>query len=249
MGLMRFRWAIDPVMGCDTWQAMQSRLSVLAARVLVSVFRPLRMSMVQANTGQPAASTRLTIFSVSPQEAGHVELIPGRGAQGLGDVFHAGGGDGGEHLHGLLSLGRAGNGQFALRMKLLLAAHGADIDRHVPAGAKYIGPQIGFRHAHQAAGAQLVVRHRLAIHAERQIVIHARGQVAPMRRGKRFAGQGFKVHHIERIFWAGNGGNRFLGRGGAQQRASGEEAEEFATGGQACESWHVIILRPPGESI
>ena len=70
-----------------------------------------------------------------------------------------------------------------------------------------------------------------------------------MRRGKRLAGQGFKVHHIDRILWAGNSGNRFLGRGDTHQRATGEEAEEFATSGQAAGHGRSLYSALPRESV
>ena len=91
-------------------------------------------------------------------------------------------------------------------MKRFLAADGADVNRHVPAGAEHLGLKIGSGYIHQSARAQLVMLERFHIGPQRDIVVNARRHVTPMRRRKGFASQRFKVHHAQRIFCVGDDG-------------------------------------------
>ena len=70
IGFARFRSGVEPPTGGVLWHALQSRVSSRAKRAMVSRLLPARRSTVQTSTGQPAASARLTIFSVSAHVAG-----------------------------------------------------------------------------------------------------------------------------------------------------------------------------------
>lgn len=98
-------------------------------------------------------------------------------------------GDGGEHKRGLFTSTRTCRGELAFGVKGTLAAHGADVDGHIPFHVEDFCFKVGLGDNHQAPGAQLITLEGFAVGANGQTVVDTGLYVAPMRGRECFACQ------------------------------------------------------------
>ena len=136
---------------------------------------------------------------------GHIKLIPERAAERPRDFLHRRRRNRRQNLRGLLGLGRARDRHFALRVEHFLPAHRAEENGRFPGNAENLCTQIGFRHIHQPACAELEVLEPFAIEFQRGIVIHAAHQVTQMRGRQHAARESLEIAHTQGVGRAING--------------------------------------------
>ena len=163
----------------------------------------------------------------------HVELKPGRGAKGLGNLFNRSGSDAGKYLQMMFGASGAGSGQFAFRgMESFLTADGADVDGRFVLFAEEFDGHVDFGDVDEAAGAELDVTVGFVVETERGVVFHAGRHVAPVGGWKGFARGFLKVHDVESVIGIADDSWRntweALRPRFREQRTACEEAEKIA---------------------
>ena len=126
-----------------------------------------------------------------------VELLPHWPAARGDSVFNGRRGNGGQHDQMTLLPRRSGHAQLTIGMERFLGAHGREHDGRVPLRAENGPRHVDVGDVDQTARTYLNVRIAVAIRAHGSVVVHARCQIAPMRRGNVFSRRGFEIHHAE----------------------------------------------------
>ena len=190
------------------------RRRVVTARTLTRVEtpQPLHGFQIAASQNVHRPDQHRTTRALDPFDdvarrgpvLGCVELIPDRAAAGLHHLV-----DGmvsllntAEDLQRLLLLGRPRDRQRPLGVEQRAA--GRQHDRRLPSRAEQIDAHIDLRGVDEPARAELVVRKPFPIRLQRRIVVHARGEVSPVRRRQGFLRRRLEFQDVDRLSGIGD---------------------------------------------
>src|SRR5262245_35873221 len=129
----------------------------------------------------------------------------------------------------------ARGGELAFGEEGLLAADRTHEDGRLPLRAEYVNREIRFGNVHQPAWLQADALEGLHVALQREVVFDACGHVAPVRRRQRATRRFLEVHDLEEVLCGRR--NRVVRRdelpgpytrGGRDNRARGDEQQEFA---------------------
>ena len=160
-----------------------------------------------------------------------IELEPDRLAARGVHLFDPRRGEGGEAQDRALRLRGARHRQLAVGMEGAHAGHGAEEERSRQRLPEDFGGGVDTAHVHQVAGPDLHAVEGLPVGADRAIVVHAGGQIAPVRRRQCATRRLLEVEQVEGVL---DRRDRVLGperrRQRQRQRARREITQQPAAG-------------------